>query len=533
MNIKTEIENENLFLGIEFGSTTIKAVLNDQHNQPIEEGTYSWVSHYENGIWTYSLEESILGLQKAYACLKAKVKNKYNVNLSGFKAIGISGMMHGYLIFEKNGSLLTPYRTWRNTITQEASQKLTKLFQYNIPQRWSIAHLYQAILQKECHVSNISFMTTLSGYIHWLLTGQKVLGIGDASGMFPIHLSLKDYDTEMMHAFDTLIGEQTVPWHLQDILPKVLLAGSEAGSLTVNGAQLLDPEKDLKPGILFCPPEGDTSTGMVATNSLSSRTGNISAGTSAFAMLVLEHSLSRVYPQIDLNATPSGHLAANIHCNHCTSDLNAWIHIFEEFAEAIGHKISSPELYSLLFKKAIEGDADCGGLLAYNFYSGEPIVDVEDGRPLLTRSFNSQLTLSNLIRAHLFTAFAGLKFGMDILQKNEGMTFERIMAHGGIFRTPHVAQNILAAAMNTAISTAPTAAYGGAWGIAVLAAYTYATKQQHTNKTLEEWVEQDVFKQQSLTTVTPDPEIVAGFNTFYQRYIQGLAIEEMITKYVE
>ena len=532
MDIKRQIENKDIFLGIELGSTTIKAVLNDLNNHPIEEGTFSWASNYENDIWTYKLEESVFGLQKAYANLKEKVKNKYGVIIRGFKAIGISGMMHGYLIFGKDGNLLTPYRTWRNTMTKEASVFLTGLFHYNVPQRWSIAHLYQSILRKENHIPDITFMTTLSGYIHWILTGEKVLGIGDASGMFPINFSHKTYDADMIQAFNTLISEHSVTWRLQDILPKVLLAGSEAGKLTANGALILDPTGDLKSNILFCPPEGDTSTGMVATNSLSPKTGNISAGTSDFAMLILEKSLSEVYPQIDINATPAGHLAANIHCNHCTADLNAWVHIFEEFAEAIGHTISSTELYSLLFHKAIKGDADCGGLLAYNFYSGEPIIGVDDGRPLLTRSFNSNFTLGNLMRSHLFTAFAGLKFGMEILQINEKLTFNRIMAHGGIFKTPHVAQDILAAAMNTPISVTPTASFGGAWGIAVLAAYTYAIKEHNTNKSLDNWVDQDVFKQQDIVTVNPDPEMVAGFNTFYQRYIRGLPIEDALAKYM-
>jgi sugar (pentulose or hexulose) kinase len=526
MDVLTQIEKGETYLGIELGSTTIKSVLNDTAHHPIEEGSFSWESRHENGIWTYNLSDAISGMQQSYADLKSRIKSHYNITLTGCRAIGISGMMHGYLVFGKNGNLLTPYRTWRNTITKEASSVLTQLFNYNIPQRWSIAHLYQSILRSEPHVADISFMTTLSGYVHWCLTGKKVLGIGDASGMFPIDLTEKTYDAAMIRAFDALIAEHAYPWRLRDILPDVLLGGKDAGTLTESGAKLLDPSGDLKPGILFCPPEGDTSTGMIATNALYPRTGNISAGTSDFAMLTLEHSLSRVYTQIDLNATPSGHLAANVHCNHCTSDLNEWVHIFGQFAKAAGLEMASNQLYSLLFRLALNGDNDCGGLLAYNFYSGEPIVGLDDGRPLLTRSMNSHFTLENLMRANLFTAFAGLKSGMEILQKDEHMAFDRIMAHGGIFKTPHVAQSILAAAMDTPISVTTTAAYGGAWGIAVLAAYTYALKHHETDKTLDGWVDQDVFVKQKMITENPDPAMVSGFNSFYQRYINGLPIEK-------
>lgn len=431
-------------------------------------------------------------------------------------------MMHGYMVFNKEGELLVPFRTWRNTITEKASEELTKLFNYHIPQRWSIAHLYQAILNGEEHVADIDFQTTLEGYIHWKLTGEKVIGVGEASGMFPIDIDTKNYNARMIDQFDELVAPKNFSWKLGDILPKVLLAGENAGVLTEEGAKLLDVTGELKAGIPFCPPEGDAGTGMVATNSIAKRTGNVSAGTSVFAMIVLEKELSKAYEEIDLVTTPTGNLVAMVHCNNCTSDLNAWVGLFKEFAEAFGVEVDMNKLFATLYNKALEGDSDCGGLLAYNYFSGEHITGFEEGRPLFVRSAESKFNLANFMRVHLFTSLGALKTGLDLLLKEEGVKVDEMLGHGGLFKTKGVGQKIMAAAIDAPVSVMETAAEGGAWGIAVLASYMI---NKDENETLDDYLTNKVFAGQIGTKIDPDSKDVEGFNEFIKRYTSGLAIE--------
>lgn len=522
---KKEIINEGrTSLGIEFGSTRIKAVLIEEGGSPLASGSYEWENQYVNGIWTYDLDDVWKGLQSCYQDLVSDVKEKYDTQLTQIGSIGFSAMMHGYLAFDKEDRLLVPFRTWRNTITEEAAGILTKEFNYNIPQRWSIAHLYQAILNKEEHVKDVAFFTTLAGYVHYKLTGKKVLGVGDASGMFPIDVKIGDYDKTMIGKFDELIDKEGFSWKLGEILPKVLLAGEEAGTLTEEGARLLDVSGNLAAGIMVCPPEGDAGTGMVATNSVGVRTGNVSAGTSVFAMIVLEKELSKVYPEIDLVTTPDGALVAMVHCNNCTSDLNAWVNIFDQFAESIGAKVDKNTLFSVLYNKALEGDADCGGLLAYNYFSGEHITELEEGRPLFVREAKSRFCLANFMRVHLFTALGALKTGLDILLKEEGVQADQIFGHGGFFKTKGVGQRILAAAINTPVSVLETAGEGGAWGIALLASFMlYKTEGEGLDRFLEE----RVFSGKMGNQMQPDAADVAGFEQFMERYQAGLPVERM------
>ena len=509
-------------LGIELGSTRIKAVLVNEKNLPVASGSHDWENQLVDGIWTYSLEDIWKGVQHSYQELANDVKNQYGVAIETLGAIGFSAMMHGYMAFDKDEKLLVPFRTWRNTITGPASEALTELFDYHIPQRWSIAHLYQAILNGEEHVPQITFMTTLAGYIHWKLTGKKVLGVGEASGMFPIDIETKDFNERMIGQFDELVAPKKYGWKLRDILPKVLLAGDHAGILSEEGAKLLDVSGHLKAGVPLCPPEGDAGTGMAATNSVARRTGNVSAGTSVFSMVVLEKELSRVYPELDLVTTPSGDLVAMVHCNNCTSDLNAWVGIFKEFAEAFGVEVDMNKLFGTLYNKALEGDADCGGLLAYNYFSGEHITNFEEGRPLFVRTPESKFNLANFMRVNLFTALGALKVGMDILLKKEGVQLDKIMGHGGLFKTKGVGQKIMAASMNTPVSVMETAGEGGAWGIALLASYMI---QKGENQSLDNYLNEKVFAGQSGSTLAPDPEDVKGFDEFIQRYVNGLSIE--------
>ena len=518
---KQLIEEGGAILGIEMGSTRIKGVLINENNEPIAQGSHEWENRLENGIWTYSMEDVRAGIADCYRDLAADVEKQYGVKITGLKAIGISAMMHGYLPFDENGKQLAPFRTWRNTITEEASSRLTELFQYHIPQRWSIAHLYQAILNGEEHVKDIRFITTLSGYVHWLLTGEKVLGVGDASGMFPIDPSAADYNAAMETKFDALIADRHYPWKLKEILPKSLKAGEAAGTLTAAGAELLDPSGLLQAGIPLCPPEGDAGTGMAAANSVAKRTGNVSAGTSVFSMVVLEKPLSKYYEELDLVTTPSGDEVAMVHCNNCTSDLNAWVNLFDEFCKAMGMEADKGKLFSVLYHKAMEGDADCGGLLAYNFFSGEPIARADEGRPLFVRTPESRFTLANFMRVHLFTALGALKIGNDILMKQEKVAVDRLMAHGGLFKTKGVGQNILAAAMDAPVTCMETAGEGGAWGIALLASFLV----NGSGKSLENWLNDAVFGSEAGETVNPDPEDVKGFDAFTERYQKGLAIE--------
>jgi sugar (pentulose or hexulose) kinase len=516
------IESGKTALGIEFGSTRIKAVLIDEDHTPIATGSHEWENRYENGVWTYSLEDVWAGMQESYRKLSHEVLEKYHTPLKTIGAIGFSAMMHGYLAFDKDENLLVPFRTWRNTMTAQAAEELTALFRFNIPQRWSIAHLYQAILNKEPHVGDIHYQTTLAGYVHWKLTGQKVVGVGEASGMFPIDSKTNDYDKRMIALFDERLAAGNIPWKLQDILPKVLLAGDAAGVLTEEGARLFDPTGQLQAGIPLCPPEGDAGTGMVATDSVAERTGNVSAGTSVFAMIVLEKTLSKVYPEIDMVTTPTGKPVAMVHSNNCTSDLNAWVELFQEFTQALGVEISQPSLFEMLYQKALTGDADCGGLLAYNYFSGEHITHLEEGRPLFVRTPESSFTLANFMRVHLFSALGALKIGLDILFEQEHVEIDKILGHGGFFKTKEVGQKIMAAAMNVPVSVMETAGEGGAWGIALLASYML---HKGTNESLEAYLAKEVFAAEKGTTIAPDQADVAGFTAFMERYKKGLLIE--------
>lgn len=509
-------------LGIEFGSTRIKAVLIDETHAPIAMGTWDWENRLEGNIWTYSLEDIWNGLQGCYRSLAEDVQNKYGVALKKIGSIGFSGMMHGYMAFNKEGELLVPFRTWRNTITEEACKKLIPVFSFNIPQRWSIAHLYQAILNKEPHVKDITFFTTLAGYIHWKLSGEKVLGVGEASGMFPIDSEKCDFNRRMVGQFDELIKDQGFGWKLEEILPKVLSAGEKAGVLTEEGAKLLDPTGNLEAGIPMCPPEGDAGTGMVATNSVAVRTGNVSAGTSIFAMVVMEGELSKVHEEIDMVTTPDGSPVAMVHCNNCTSDLNAWVNLFGEFAESFGIKADKNELFGTLYRKALEADKDCGGLMAYNYFSGEPITGFDEGRPLFARTPDSHFTLANFMRTHLYSALATLKIGLDILLKEEKVTVDSITGHGGLFKTPVVGQSMMAAAMNAPVTVMDTASEGGAWGMAVLAAFM---EEKEENETLTSYLAEKIFAGQTGTTIAPNPEDVAGFDAFIKKYVSCLPAE--------
>ncbi|MCI6880676.1 MAG: FGGY-family carbohydrate kinase [Lachnospiraceae bacterium] len=521
-DVKNTIVNGKAVLGIEFGSTRIKAVLVDENNMPIASGDHDWENRLENGVWTYTLEDIWTGLQDCYQKMTEDVKEKYGVAVEKLAAIGFSAMMHGYLAFDKEGNLLVPFRTWRNTITQEASEALTKVFNFHVPQRWSIAHLYQAILNGEEHVPQVDFFTTLDGYIHWQLTGEKVLGVGSASGMFPIDSTIKDYDKAMIQKFDELVASKGFPWKLEHLLPKVLLAGDKAGVLTEEGAKKLDPTGTLQAGCPLCPPEGDAGTGMVATNSVKQRTGNVSAGTSVFAMIVLEKALKRVHEEIDMVTTPSGDAVAMVHCNNCTSDLNAWVNIFKEFAESFGIDVDMNKLFGTLYNKALEGDKDCGGLLAYNYFSGEHITGFEEGRPMFVRTPDSKFSLANFMRANLYTSLGALKVGLDILLKEEEVAIDRITGHGGLFKTKGVGQKILAAAMDATVSVMKTAGEGGAWGIALLASYMV---NKDAGEALEDYLQNKVFGGDEGEKMDPDPEDVKGFDEFIKRYRAGFPIE--------
>ncbi|HSZ78880.1 MAG TPA: FGGY-family carbohydrate kinase [Chthoniobacterales bacterium] len=516
------IESGKAVLGIEFGSTRIKAVLIGEDHRPIASGSFDWENRYENGNWSYGLEDVWTGLQESYRKLSKEILENYEVPLRTMGAIGFSAMMHGYMAFNKDGNLLVPFRTWRNTTTAQAAEELTQLFQFNVPHRWSIAHLYQAILNKEPHIKNISYQTTLSGYVHWKLTGQKVLGIGDASGMFPIDSKTNDYDAGKIELFNKRLKAENIAWKLQDIFPRVLTAGDPAGVLTEEGAKLLDPTGHLQTAIPLCPPEGDAGTGMVATNSVAERTGNVSAGTSVFAMIVLEKELSKLHPEIDMVTTPSGKPVAMAHSNNCTTDLNAWVGLFREFVDSLGVEISQSKLFEMLYKKALTGEADGGGLLAYNYFSGEPITHLEEGRPLFVRTPESRFTLANFMRTHLFSALGTLKIGLDILFEQEQVKIDKVLGHGGFFKTEEVGQKMMAAAMNVPVSVMETAGEGGAWGIALLASYVLHKKEKEP---LEAYLSNKVFAGDNSTTIDPDQRDVVGFAAFMERYKEGLPIE--------
>lgn len=519
--VKKEIESGRTVLGIELGSTRIKSVLTDLKTNVLAVGSFEWENQIEDGIWTYSLDAVWNGLRASYQDLKNNVKDRYGADITKIGAIGLSAMQHGYMVFDGAGDQLVPFRTWRNTITKEASEELMELFHYPIPQRWSIAHLYQAVLNGEEHVSRIAFMTTLAGYVHWKLTGRKAVGLNEASGMFPIDLETRKFNRKMIGQFQEAVRDKGYPWKLEDLLPEIVEVGENAGELTEEGAGLLDSSGMLRPGIPFCPPEGDGGTGMVATNSIRPCTGNISSGTSVFAMLVLEKELSRVYPEIDQVVTPDGHLVAMVHCNNLTSDLNSWIGLFREFSEAAGLQIKREDIFRILYNKAMEGEPDGGGMLAYNYLSGEHITGLEEGRPMFIRTPESRFDLANFMKTNLYASLGTIKIGMDILA-SEKVKVEVIVGHGGFFKTKGTTQKIMADALEVPVKVMATAGEGGAWGIAVLASYMIC---RETKETLADYLEQKVFRGAEGTVVQPDEKESRGFRLFMERFRAGLDIE--------
>ena len=524
-----KITNGETTIGIELGSTRIKAVLTDLDGRPIAAGNHDWENDFAEGYWTYSLEAVWEGVQASFKNLSDDVYSSFGVRLTQAGAIGISAMMHGYLAFDAHDRLLVPFRTWRNSTTEPASRRLTELLNYPIPQRWSIAHLYQGILDGEPHLPDVAYLTTLAGYVHWRLTGRKVLGIGDASGMFPIDLETADFNRRLMDLFNREIRPRNLPWRLESLLPKVLKAGEEAGFLTPAGALLLDPSGGLQAGIPFCPPEGDAGTGMVATNSVAPRTGNVSAGTSVFAMIVLEGDLSKAYSEIDLVTTPTGRLVAMVHANNCTSDYDAWLSLFGEVALEFGLEVNKAGLYDTLLRKSLEADPDGGGLLSYGYVSGEHITRVSEGRPLFVRPPGSRFNLANFMRTNLFSSLGALKIGLDILAQNEGVKLDEIHGHGGFFKTREVGQRLMAAAVNVPVSILETAGEGGAWGASILAGYWVKKAQWGT---LDEYLEHVVFQNRKKTTVAPNPADVAGFDTFMKRYVAGLPVVQTAVEHL-
>ena len=541
MTARQTIESGKAILGIEFGSTRIKAVLIDQENKPIAQGSHEWENQLVDGLWTYSTEAIWYGVEDCYADLRRNVKREYDCEIEQLASIGISAMMHGYMAFGPNGKatrwapasesekILAPFRTWRNTNTGKAAAELSKLFNYNIPLRWSISHLYQAILNGEEHVKDITYLTTLAGYIHWRLTDQKVLGIGDASGMIPVDPNTKTYNAEMVRKFNELVAPYGFPWKLEDILPECLVAGQDAGVLTEHGAQRLDVSGHLKGGCPLCPPEGDAGTGMTATNSVKVRTGNVSAGTSSFSMIVLEKDVTKPNEMIDIVTTPDGNLVAMVHCNNCTSDINAWVKLFKEYQELLGVKVDMNEVYAKLYNHALTGDVDCGGVISYNFISGEPVAGLTDGgRPLVMRSPNDRFNLANFMRANLYATIAVLKLGNDVLFKEENVKVDRITGHGGLFKTPGVGQKVLAAALNSPISVMETAGEGGAWGIALLAAFLVNNPDKLN---LAAYLEKVVFAGNTGIEIAPDPADVEGFNRYIETYKACIPVDQAAVEY--
>lgn len=520
--IKQSIISAKTALGIEFGSTRIKAVLINEANEPLASGSFDWENSYDNGVWTYPIEQVWEGLQGAFAALKKNVNEKYGVKLESTGAIGISGMMHGYLAFDKDGNLLAPFRTWRNTITAKAAEELTAEFDFNIPQRWSIAHLYQAILNGEEHVKDIDYIATLAAYVHKMLTGKRVIGIGEASGMFPIDSTINDYDTAMLEKFDAKIADKGFGWKIKDILPEVLVAGENGGVLTEEGAKLLDPSGEFKAGIPMCPPEGDAGTGMVATNSVAERTGNVSAGTSIFLMVVLEKALSKLYTEIDMVTTPSGRPVAMVHCNNCSGEIDAWAGIFTSMCKAMGVDVSYYKVLDKMFETALAGDKDCGGLVGYNYLSGEVITGLDSGKPMFFRGPDSKFTLENFNRTQLCSAAATLSIGMEILT-DEAVKVDRILGHGGYFKAPVAGQTIMSSALGAPVSVMKTAGEGGPWGVAILANYM---QNKADGETLEAYLDAKVFAGQDSTEVMATEEDIAGFKVYLENYKKGLAAEK-------
>jgi len=526
-NIKNIIESGETALGIEFGSTRIKAVLTDYSGSVLAVGIHDWENSYKDGVWTYSQEEIHEGLRSCYSSLRAEVEEKYGVTIRRIGAMGISAMMHGYLAFDKDGSLLTPFQTWRNTNTGEAADELTALFNFNIPLRWTVAHIYQRVLDKAPYIDKIDYVTTLDSYIHRLLTGERVTGIGDASGIFPIDSEKLDYNEKMLADMDKLLESKGVLWKLRDILPKVLVAGDKAGTLTAEGAALLDESGNLEPGTPLCPPEGDAGTGMIATNSVAPGTGNVSAGTSTFAMLVMKRGLSKVYREIDMVTTPDGYAVAMSHANNGTSDLNAWVGLFKEFAALTGNDIDMGEVFSKLYNHSLEGDKDCGGVMAYGYLSGEGVTHIDEGRPLVIRTPESTFNLANFMRANLYTSLGAVKLGLDILLKDEGMECTRMTGHGGFFKTKGVGQRYLAAAVNAPVTVMENAGEGGPWGMAILAAYMKRCMEGEDWMSLGDYLDSVIFTDVSSTTMNPDPEDVVGMDRFMESYRACLPVEKL------
>lgn len=521
-NVKNIILNAETALGIEFGSTRIKSVLVDLNGSPLASGSFDWENSYKNGVWTYSLDEVFEGLRASFAALKKSVYDKFGVKLETVGSMGISGMMHGYLAFDKDGAQLAEFRTWRNTITAEAAEKLSALFDFNIPQRWSIAHLYQAILNGEEHVGRVDFIATLAAYVHYRLTGERVIGVGEASGMFPIDSRINDYDAAMLDKFDGCVADKGFPWKIRDILPRVLVAGERAGTLTAEGAAMLDPTGEFRPGVPMCPPEGDAGTGMVATNSVAVRTGNVSAGTSIFLMVVLEKALSKLYPEIDMVTTPSGKPVAMVHCNNCSGEIDAWAGLFTSMCSALGMDISIYKVLDKMFESALSGDKDCGGLVAFNYLSGEVITGLDSGKPLFLRGPESKFDLPNFARAQLCSAAATLSIGMEILA-DEHVKIDKLLGHGGYFKAPLAGQKIMAAALEAPVSVMKTAGEGGPWGIALLASYM---QNKAEGETLEAFLDSRVFSNEDAFEVKPDPEDIAGFKKFLDNYKKSLPVEK-------
>lgn len=522
-NVKQYIEDGRAVLGIELGSTRIKAVLIGEDYMPVAVGEHVWENRLEDGFWTYSLEAVWRGVQDCYRKMADTVREAYGVTVRRLGGIGISAMMHGYMPFDVENRLLVPFRTWRNTTAAEAAEQLSALFGFHIPPRWSVAHLYQAILNREEHVGRISFLTTLEGYVHWSLTGEKVLGVGEASGMFPLDYQTCAYHPRMMEAFCNLEPVKAYSWKLPDILPGIRMAGERAGVLTDEGARLLDVSGNLEPGVPFAPPEGDVETGMVATNSVLERTGNISAGTSIFATVILERELKAAHREIGIFATPSGRPAAMVHGSTCSLDLNAWVKVFEEFAACFGTTIEKDRLYGTLFQKALEGEKDCGGLLAFNCYSGEPVIGLKDGRPLLARKPDAAFSLANFMRAQLYTAMAVMRIGCDILFREEHVRVDRLYGHGGLFKTAGVMQRLLASAMEAPVTVLDTAGEGGPWGMALLAAYMLNREE---GESLEAFLEQKVFIHAQKNVIDPEPEDTKGIAAYIEAYQAAISMQE-------
>lgn len=527
-NLNMNLSSEDISIGIELGSTRIKTIAIDKNLNTVATGSFEWENQFINGYWTYSINDIWIGLQKSYEDMTQNLKQQYNLTLTKVNAIGISGMMHGYLAFDKNEDLLVPFRTWRNGNTSEAAAILSEKFQFNIPERWSIAHIFQGVLDNERHVRQVEYITTLAGYVHWYLTGEKVLGIGDASGMFPIDINQKNYRPDLINVTNQLFQEHGFNKPIEKILPQVSVSGESGGCLTKEGAKLLDASNKLESGCIMCPPEGDAGTGMVATNTVATNTGNVSAGTSAFSMVVLSHELKDKYPEIDIVTTPNGNEVAMIHTNNCTSDINDWMNLFSEVLKVMGVDFSSDELYGQIFRSSLNSDDNIGGLLSYNYVSGENITNVEQGYPLFVREPNYNFNLANFMKMHLYSAFSTLKIGMDMLKKNESIELEKLIAHGGIFKTKGVAQQVLSSALDNDITVMNTASEGGAWGIAILSYFT----SLETMQTLEQFLNEVVFVNIEEETLSPVKQEVDHFNNYVEKMKLGLPIERLFFKHL-